>query len=128
MLAARIIPRGASGEPEIERGMLHIPGLIQRSVVENLFVNGTRRDLNKAFHARGPCQLHQTDGAEHVLAHKLDQVPFRTTEPSARSPQRGMDDRVAVRASGALSSASRRIVHPVRRVLGRLPDGTIGNR
>jgi len=36
LVAARVMPRGASGQPEIEAGFLHIPDLIREAVVSQL--------------------------------------------------------------------------------------------
>src|SRR5262249_9126256 len=35
-VAARVVPRGPSGGPEMERGLLHIPMLIKGAVIEQL--------------------------------------------------------------------------------------------
>ena len=41
-VAARIVPRGPSGGPEIETGLLHIPGLVKDAVVEQLRAHRAR--------------------------------------------------------------------------------------
>jgi hypothetical protein len=48
LLAARVIPRGVSGEPEMEAGLLNIPALIRKPVVAQL------ADWRKKFRRENP--------------------------------------------------------------------------
>jgi hypothetical protein len=82
-IAARVVPRGPSGGPELEAGLLHIPALVKDAVIAQLrdhrarFLDEHRGADLDAFYKTLPPFFHEVWAASFLEAH----VPeLRTTD------------------------------------------------
>ncbi|TMQ05525.1 MAG: hypothetical protein E6J90_48830, partial [Deltaproteobacteria bacterium] len=117
-VAARVVPRGPSGGPEIEAGLLHIPGLIKDSVVAQLrehrahFLDEHRGASIDEFYKTMPPFFHDvwvgsfldpyvptpktTDGEDMIPT----EVQFDVSDPEAVS--RALDDCTELERDGEI--------------------------